>query len=186
MLDPPRSVELGRGLAHELRDGVVHVRERKQTFRFEGVPSRPVPSLLRGFSAPVKLTIDLADRELEFLMAQDGDQFNRWQAAEEYAIRIMIAGVRAIRQGKRPAKPLAFIKAHAALLGDESLAPAYRAAMRRLVERGAQGIILGCTEISMLVSAQDANVPLFDTTAIHAAAAVELALGEGQEGGAVL
>lgn len=63
---------------------------------------------------------------------------------------------------------------------------AYRAAMRRLVERGAQGIILGCTEISMLVSAQDANVPLFDTTAIHAAAAVELALGEGQEGGAVL
>ena len=63
---------------------------------------------------------------------------------------------------------------------------AYRAVMRRLVERGAQGIVLGCTEISMLVSAQDANVPLFDTTAIHAAAAVEMALGEGQEGGAVL
>ena len=62
----------------------------------------------------------------------------------------------------------------------------YRAVMRRLVERGAQGIVLGCTEISLLVAAQDANVPLFDTTAIHAAAAVELALGEGQEGGAVL
>lgn len=69
---------------------------------------------------------------------------------------------------------------------EEASRAAYRAVMRRLVERGAQGIILGCTEISMLVSAQDANVPLFDTTAIHAAAAVELALGEGQEGGAVL
>ena len=50
---------------------------------------------------------------------------------------------------------------------------AYRDVMRRLVERGAQGIILGCTEISQLVGEQDASVPLFDTTAIHAAAAAE-------------
>ena len=54
---------------------------------------------------------------------------------------------------------------------------AYRDVMRRLVERGVQGIILGCTEISMLVGAQDASVPLFDTTAIHAEAAAALALG---------
>lgn len=52
----------------------------------------------------------------------------------------------------------------------------YRDVMQRLVERGAQGIILGCTEISMLVGEEDASVPLFDTTAIHAAAAAELAL----------
>ena len=56
---------------------------------------------------------------------------------------------------------------------------AYREVMRRLVERGAQGIVLGCTEISLLVAAQDASVPLFDTTAIHAGAAVEIALGKG-------
>ena len=61
---------------------------------------------------------------------------------------------------------------------------AYREVMRRLVERGAQGIVLGCTEISLLVAAQDASVPLFDTTAIHAAAAVELALGAGCSAGA--
>ena len=53
---------------------------------------------------------------------------------------------------------------------------AYRDVMRRLVERGAQGIILGCTEISLLVGDRDASVPLFDTTAIHAAAAAEWAL----------
>ena len=58
---------------------------------------------------------------------------------------------------------------------------AYRAVMQALVERGAQGIILGCTEISILVGAQDASVPLFDTTAIHAGAAAELAL-EQQHG----
>ncbi len=53
---------------------------------------------------------------------------------------------------------------------------AYRAAMANLVQRGAQAIILGCTEISLLVGADDATVPLFDTTALHAQAAVEFAV----------
>jgi aspartate racemase len=48
--------------------------------------------------------------------------------------------------------------------------------MERLVERGAEGIILGCTEISLLVGDEDSRVPLFDTTKIHAEAAVEYAL----------
>jgi len=47
----------------------------------------------------------------------------------------------------------------------------YRAVMQRLVDRGAQGIILGCTEIMLLVGAQDAPVPVFDTTTLHAQAA---------------
>jgi aspartate racemase len=54
---------------------------------------------------------------------------------------------------------------------------AYRAVMGRLVERGAGAIILGCTEIGLLVNPADAAVPLFDTTLIHARAAVDLALG---------
>jgi aspartate racemase len=52
----------------------------------------------------------------------------------------------------------------------------YRRIMSKLVEQGAQAIILGCTEITLLVSAEDALVPLFDTTALHATAAAELAL----------
>lgn len=52
----------------------------------------------------------------------------------------------------------------------------YRRVMADLVARGAQAIILGCTEISLLVGPQDAAVPLFDTTAIHARAAAALAL----------
>ena len=47
-----------------------------------------------------------------------------------------------------------------------------------LVSRGAEGIILGCTEIPLLIEQEDADVPIFDTTAIHAKAAVEFALGE--------
>lgn len=53
---------------------------------------------------------------------------------------------------------------------------AYRAVMARLVERGAEAIILGCTEIMLLVGAEDSTVPLFDTTEIHALAAVDFAL----------
>ena len=53
---------------------------------------------------------------------------------------------------------------------------AYREVIGRLVERGAQAIILGCTEIMLLVRPEDSAVPLFDTTAIHAEAAVERAL----------
>jgi aspartate racemase len=48
--------------------------------------------------------------------------------------------------------------------------------MAKLVAQGAQAIILGCTEITLLVDAADASVPLFDTTALHASAAAELAL----------
>ncbi|HEV7286524.1 MAG TPA: amino acid racemase, partial [Kaistia sp.] len=55
----------------------------------------------------------------------------------------------------------------------------YRAVMTRLVERGAEAIILGCTEIMLLVGAEDSTVPLYDTTTIHAEAAVERALAEG-------
>lgn len=61
------------------------------------------------------------------------------------------------------------------IIREESRA-AYRAIMARLVAQGAQGIILGCTEITLLVRAEDATVPLFDTTRLHAERAVDLAL----------
>jgi aspartate racemase len=54
---------------------------------------------------------------------------------------------------------------------------AYRAVVRRLVERGAEAVILGCTEIMLLLKPEDSPVPLFDTTALHAEAAVARALG---------
>ena len=53
---------------------------------------------------------------------------------------------------------------------------AYRAVMQRLVDQGAQALVLGCTEISLLVGPDDASVPLFDTTALHAVAAAAAAL----------
>ena len=53
----------------------------------------------------------------------------------------------------------------------------YREVMQRLVDRGAEGVILGCTEIGLLVAAADCAAPLFDTTRLHALAAVDKSLG---------
>lgn len=53
---------------------------------------------------------------------------------------------------------------------------AYRGAIARLVKRGAQGIVLGCTELPLLVKDEDSSVPLFDTTSLHAHAVVDIAL----------
>lgn len=64
----------------------------------------------------------------------------------------------------------------AGVVRDESR-EAYRGVIERLVARGAEGVILGCTEIMLLVGSGDSAVPLFDTTSLHAQAAVELALG---------
>lgn len=58
-----------------------------QSFTFEGVSARPVPSILRGFSAPVKLTTDLTDDDLRLLQLHDTDGFNQWEAGQRLALR---------------------------------------------------------------------------------------------------
>jgi len=110
-----------------VRDGMLEIRKRTETFRFRDVPSRPVPSLLRGFSAPVNLTIDLSDADLQFLMANDGDLYNRWQAAQDYAMRTLIAAVKTVRAGEKPKPAREFVAALGVTLGDHSLEPGYRA-----------------------------------------------------------
>ena len=66
---------------------------QEQKFRFERVPERPVPSLLRGFSAPVRLKYDYTDEELQFLMAHDSDGFSRWDAAQRLHQQVLLARV---------------------------------------------------------------------------------------------
>lgn len=113
-------------------DGVLHVTKRQQIFELENVSSRPVPSLLRGFSAPVRASVDLSDKDLEFLMAHDSDLFNRWQAANTYATRTLIQISTAYSEGKRTRRGTGFAKALGETLADASLDPAYRAELLRL------------------------------------------------------
>ena len=72
---------------------VLELREAEQVFRFVDLPAAPLPSLLRGFSAPVKVHFDYRDEELMFLMAHDSDGFNRWEAAQTLARRLLLGAV---------------------------------------------------------------------------------------------
>ena len=63
------------------------------TLGFINVTSQPVPSLLRGFSAPVVLDHDYSDAELLTLLAHDGDAFNRWEAGQRLMLRIAINAI---------------------------------------------------------------------------------------------
>src|SRR5262249_9326669 len=122
-----QDIALTLGSGKRVENGVIELTKRTETFRFKDVPSRPVPSLLRAFSAPVNLTLGLSDADLEFLMANDSDLYNRWQAAQDYANRVLIEAVKALRAGGRPAKPNAFVAALRATLPDEGCEPGYRA-----------------------------------------------------------
>ena len=117
-------------------DGTIHVTRKEQTFRFTDVETKPVLSLLRGFSAPVNLELEQSDSELEFLMAHDSDPFNRCQAAQTFAARNMLEMVDAIGKGKRAGRGTQFIKALATAITDETLEPAYRALLLALPSEG--------------------------------------------------
>ena len=69
---------------------VLVLNEAKQEFVFEGVGERPVPSLLRGFSAPVILKYAYTRDQLAFLMAHDSDSFNRWDASQRLASEVIL------------------------------------------------------------------------------------------------
>ncbi len=74
-------------------DTVLVLSEASQTFTFVHVPVEPVPSLLRGFSAPVVLETELGDDALFTLLSHDLDPFNRWEAAQKLALRRILSAV---------------------------------------------------------------------------------------------
>jgi aminopeptidase N len=97
--------------AREAAAGVFELASEERRIVFREVPSRPAPSLLRRFSAPAILDIDLSEGDLLLLMAHDSDPFNRWQAAQSFATRLMIRSTERIRSGELPDFSPAFAEA---------------------------------------------------------------------------
>jgi aminopeptidase N len=95
------------------------------TVEFTGIAEKPVLSVNRGFSAPIKLTTDLTDDDLAFLAARDSDPFSRWQALQTIATRLLIDNVAAIRAGKQPNSDDRLFAALASILKDPKLEPAF-------------------------------------------------------------
>jgi len=102
---------------------VLQLKAMQQQFVFEDIPADAVPSLLRGFSAPVVMAVNESDEKLAFRMANDADPFNRWDATQRYMTRTLLG----MAASGDPKVPEAFISAFDVLLNNEALDPAFRA-----------------------------------------------------------
>ncbi|MFH1216722.1 MAG: aminopeptidase N [Pseudomonadota bacterium] len=112
---------------------VLDLTKSEQSFVFETIPDKPVPSLLRGFSAPVKLHYGYTEDELVFLLANDADPFCRWEAGQRLACRILLGLIDDIGNGAKLQLAENFITVFSDLLGQADKAdPAFLAQLLAL------------------------------------------------------
>ena len=130
---------------------VLEVTKESQTFRFSGLPARPVPSLLRHFSAPVVLERETTPEEQALLLAHDTDAFARWEAGRRYGIDVAIGVIDGADV------PEAWTAAQSRLLSDQSADPAFRA------------LAVGVPSEEELAAEVAGQGTLVDPTAIHGA-----------------
>jgi aminopeptidase N len=134
---PPMVIPLALGLVGKngrdlplppnggVEHGVMVLSQPAQSVTFTGIAARPVLSINRGFSAPIKLKTDLTGDDLAFLAAHDNDPFNRWQALQTISMRLLIDNVAALRAGQPPQSEDKLMVALAAILEDTALEPAF-------------------------------------------------------------
>ncbi|MBS8239656.1 aminopeptidase N [Marinobacter lipolyticus] len=108
---------------------VLELTEASHTFEFSGLAERPVPSLLRDFSAPVRVVYPWTREQLLFLMNHDADGFNRWDAGQRLAIDVIQSLVGA---GEEVGIEPRLVSAYRQLLSDQSLDQALVAKMMQL------------------------------------------------------
>jgi aminopeptidase N len=118
---------------------VLVLAQAEQRFVFVGVDREPVPSLLRGYSAPVQLDAALDDGALLTLLRHDSDAFNRWEAAQQLALDRLLAAVR----GGNERLDAAFIDAMRAVLRDPALDAAFKELVLTLPSETVVGERLG-------------------------------------------
>ncbi|MES2104556.1 MAG: aminopeptidase N [Pseudomonadota bacterium] len=105
---------------------VLELTAAKQIFRFTGIARKPVPSILRNFSAPVVLEYDYTDEELGHLLAHDSDPFNRWEAGQRLAMRRLVKLTKCVLQDEPLELDSMFIEALRSTLNDRTLDPSFR------------------------------------------------------------
>jgi aminopeptidase N len=117
-------------VSHDGAKGTTHVlnlRKAKQTFKLTGVAEQPIPSIGRGFSAPVRFEVDLKNEDRAFLMAKDSDSFNRWEAGQALATEALVRMTADARAGKAPKVDPLYVESFGALLRDARKDPAFTA-----------------------------------------------------------
>jgi len=111
---------------------VLNLRARKQTFRLAGVSEAAVPSIGRGFSAPVKFETGLSSEDRAFLMAKDSDPFNRWESGQKFATELLVRMSQDASAGRAPKVDQLFVDAFGEVLRDARKDPAFTALATQL------------------------------------------------------
>jgi aminopeptidase N len=111
---------------------VISVTEAEQTFTFVDIAEQPLPSLLRGFSAPVKLSFPYNRDQLMFLMQHDSDGFNRWDAGQQLSVQVLQELIAQQQKGEALVLDQRLVSALRTVLSDESLDQAMVAEMLSL------------------------------------------------------
>lgn len=111
---------------------VISVTEAEHSFTFVDVAEQPLPSLLRGFSAPVKLSFPYNRDQLMFLMQHDTDGFNRWDAGQQLSVQVLQELIAQHQKGEKLVMDQRLVTALGTVLGDESLDQAMVAEMLSL------------------------------------------------------
>jgi aminopeptidase N len=152
----------GHDLAVRLEDAAepatehtLELAEARQRFVFHGVDEEPVPSLLRGFSAPVRLSFDYGDDQLMFLMAHDSDGFNRWDAAQTLVRRVLLEMVDAYRRGIEMAVPQGLLEAFGQTLSRSHAEPALAAEILSMPPIGYLGDFMDTVDVDALHLARE-------------------------------
>ncbi|EOB3569769.1 aminopeptidase N [Vibrio vulnificus] len=119
-------------IAGEPVGNVLDVKADKQTFVFENVAEQPVPSLLREFSAPVKLEYDYSDCELMFLMVNARNEFSRWDASQMLLAKYIRQNVERVQAGEEVELPEVVVDAFRGVLLNAELDSAFIAEVMSL------------------------------------------------------
>ena len=111
-----------------LCERVLELQKTQQKFTFIDIAKPPIPSLLRGFSAPVRMKANLSDSDLAFLWSHDTDAFNRWDGGQELATRLLIAIIESGQPAERVERERVelFVDAFCKTMNDSTLSPAPR------------------------------------------------------------
>ncbi|MDY0248841.1 MAG: aminopeptidase N [Pseudomonas sp.] len=115
---------------------VLSVIAAEQTFTFINVAEQPLPSLLRGFSAPVELRYDYSRDDLLFLLQHDTDGFNRWEAGQQLSLQVIEEVVGQVYEAAEPMLDTRLVEVFAALLEQDDLDPAMLAEFLALPSTG--------------------------------------------------
>ena len=134
---------------------VLELTEAAQTFRFPNIPEGSLPSLLRGFSAPVKMEYAYRDADLAFLMAHDSDDFNRWDAGQKLATQVILGMVEQRARGAGMEVSERYLDAFGAALADRETDPELLSAVLTLPGIAQLGEAMETIDIDGLCTARE-------------------------------